>query len=273
MKILFVLSQTEVTGAETYALALAAALRDRGHELVLVSDTLKSAGGFKFHPVPVHGNNESYFGKFKSILALKDILRSEKIELIHSHSRAANLACHFASRSLGGPAVPMVATVHGRWRNTFAFRRLPCLGRAAIAVCPYLQRYLVEDIGIPRDRVRMVPNGIDTVAFSPPSFERDGSPELLFVGRFSGQKGNVVRFLLKEVFGGIARKFPGLRIKLHAFSPSLQDKELVRKLNGDLKTEAASIMESGEPSEVANPSPNRSSRGIRALPIRRCPGP
>src|SRR5437870_3519371 len=118
MRILFALSQIEVTGAETYALALARALAELGHEIILVSDRIRDPGPFKFYPLPIHGGNNSTLGRIRNVFALKAILRDEKVDLIHSHSRAANLISQFAR----GSKIPMVVTIHGRWRNHFAAR-------------------------------------------------------------------------------------------------------------------------------------------------------
>lgn len=236
MKILFVLSQIEVTGAETYALSLASALRERGHEVVLVSDRLRNTDGFKFYSVPLHGRNTSYLGRYLNVLAIRRILREEKIDLIHSHSRAANLVCEFAKKN-----IPMVGSVHGRWRVHFAAKFLPCLGERTIAICPYLERYLWDEVGIPAQQVRMIPNGINTDDFVP-SQSREPLNEILMVARFSGQKGNTIRFLLKNVFPQVLRKNPFCGVTLVS-SRSPADEQTIAALNQSLGREAVRLVE------------------------------
>lgn len=258
MKILFVLSQIEVTGAETYALTLASALRELGHEIVLVSEKLQNTDHFKFYSLPLHSKNSSYAGRIKNVFALRKIIKDEKIELVHSHSRAANLITYFAL--WGSGKIPMVVTVHGRWRNHFAARRLPCLGDRTIAVCPYLERYLAGDLKIPPGQIHMIPNGIDTSRFTPSSkLNNTGGgarliggqalssirkgPELLFVGRFSGQKGNVIHFLLKAIFPELVRRVNDVSINILSLSPSKEDIESVKKLNDSFHGEVVKIYE------------------------------
>src|SRR3989338_5334322 len=67
MKLLFVLSQIELTGAETYALTLARALKAQGHEIIFVSEKINAPCDFKFYPLPLHTDNHTTFGRIKNI--------------------------------------------------------------------------------------------------------------------------------------------------------------------------------------------------------------
>ncbi len=236
MKILFVLSQIEVTGAETYALTLAAALRERGHEVILVSEKLRNTDGFKFYSVPLHSRNTSYFGRFLNVWELRRIIKEEGIELIHSHSRAANLIAEFARGK-----IPMVASVHGRWRVHFAVRFLPCLGERTIAICPYLEGYLAEEVQFDPNRVRMIPNGVNTETFAP-SGSSEPRNEIVMVARFSGQKGNTIRFLISNVFPQVLQKNPYYGVTLVS-QRSPADEMRIADLNHQLGREAVKLVE------------------------------
>ncbi|OGR89634.1 MAG: hypothetical protein A3A86_04245 [Elusimicrobia bacterium RIFCSPLOWO2_01_FULL_60_11] len=193
-------------------MTLGRSLARAGHEVVFASDELHEPHDFKFYPLPIHRANTSTWGRARNVFALRKILEDEKFDVVHSHSRAANLIVHLARKT------PYVTTVHGRWRNTFAFRNFPCLGRRTIAMCPYLKRYLSEDIGIPEEKVRMAPNGIDCDRFSPAGNGRDRSvqaqrPVVLYVGRSSGQKGTALRFMTEKVIKNVLRRFPDVEFK------------------------------------------------------------
>ncbi|MBI1979509.1 MAG: glycosyltransferase [Elusimicrobia bacterium] len=239
MKILYVLSQVELTGAETYALTLASSLQKKGHSIVFVSEKLQETGSFKYYSLPLHTRNTSTLGRIQNVFSLRKIIRDERIDLVHSHSRAANLVSYFAA----GKSVPIVVTVHGRWRNHFAARTLPCLGEKTIAVCPYLERYLVFDIRRPPGTIRMAPNGIDSEKFSPSPERQENGFRILFVGRFSGQKGNVIRFLLREIFPDLARRFPESSFQICSSPASKEDKALVAEFNRICRRESVSIEE------------------------------
>lgn len=239
MKLLFVLSQIELTGAETYALTLARALKSLGHEIIFVSEKMSAPCMFKFYSLPLHTENHFTLGRIKNIIALKKIIKEENIELIHAHSRAANLVSFFAKSK----NIPMVVSVHGRWRNHFASRALPCLGDKTIAICPYLERYLVNELKRKPDTISMVPNGIDTQIFLPVDQIENKQLEVLFVGRFSGQKGNVIRYLLKEIYPKVGQEMSNVFFKIAAPNPSPRDIELIKDLNKILNREAAQLFE------------------------------
>ena len=191
-------------------MTLGRALKNLGHQVVFASDELHEPHDFKFFPLPIHRANTSYWGRLKNILALRKLIKEESIDVIHSHSRAANLIAHLANRA------PYVTTVHGRWRNTFAFRKFSCLGRRTIAMCPYLLRYLTQDIGIADTQVRMVPNGVDCARFSPAPPHAavvSSKPVILYVGRSTGQKGQTLRFLSEKVMKEVLLNFPDIEFK------------------------------------------------------------
>lgn len=226
MNLLFALSQSGLTGAETYAISLAQALEDSGHRVSFVSDRLSVADRFSYFPLPIHKNNTSFWGRVRNVQALKKILLSEKIDLIHSHARAANLIADFARKK-----IPMVVTIHGRWRNHFAARHLPCLGDKTIAICPYLERYLVQEIGIPAQQVVMVPNGINLQRFHQQTSKQENTrPRILYVGRANGQKRNVLLFLLQEVFPPLQQRFSDLLFEIVTTDLDHQDEILTKKL-------------------------------------------
>ncbi|OGR82608.1 MAG: hypothetical protein A2901_00720 [Elusimicrobia bacterium RIFCSPLOWO2_01_FULL_54_10] len=204
-----------------------------GHEIIFVSDALHEPHGFQFYSLPIHRGNRSYWGRLQNIRSLRRIIEEDKVDLVHSHSRAANLIARFSN-------APFVTTAHGRWRNTFAFRAFPCLGREAVAMCPYLERYLAEDIKISAEKISMIPNAIDTDRFAPGGKIGDFRT-ILYVGRFSGQKGKALRFLLDKVIGQVLNDFPDARFKIVADAPSIKDQELVRGLNGGWLVDSVEI--------------------------------
>ncbi len=148
----------------------------------------------------------------------------------------------------------MIVTIHGRWRNHFAARALPCLGDKTIAVCPYLERYLIEDIKRPASTISMIPNVIDMGTLHPlgilgqvPIGTCPRIPEeILFVGRFSGQKGNVVRYLLKEIMPTVLKNYSTTIFRIVSSGALSEDRKMIEDLNRSLNREAVILNESGE---------------------------
>lgn len=156
MRILHLLSQRELTGAEVYALALIRQQVQAGHECIIVSGRLNVACEFPFHAVPL--DNRRYRQRIKNIVAVIRLVRSEHIEMLHAHSRAASWIANIVSR---WTATPYVSTIHGRQSLHFTSRHFNVYGQRIIAICPWLAEHLVDELHLPAYRVRMIPNGFD----------------------------------------------------------------------------------------------------------------
>ena len=156
MRILHLLSQRELTGAEVYALTLARHQARNGHECRFASDRLNVACEFPFHPVPL--DNRRYRSRLRNILTVRKLVLEKRIDMLHAHSRAASWIANIVSRLTG---VPYVSTVHGRQSLHFTSRHFNVYGQRVIAVCPWLETHLTAELGLPLHRVRMIPNGID----------------------------------------------------------------------------------------------------------------
>ena len=210
MNILHVLSQFEVTGAEVYAVTLANAQRLRGHTIILVSDTLN---------VPFDGTyirysigNRAYGQRFRNIAFLFHLIRENGIQIVHAHSRAASWVCYFATKFTG---VAFISTIHGKQHVHTSSRAWNIYGKHIIVVCERLRSHLIEDLGFNPKYIMHIPNGIDVshwLQYDDPSSRRkvfeigNDTIVILFVGRLTGPKGDVVRFLISKVFPRIASK-------------------------------------------------------------------
>jgi starch synthase len=131
-------------------------------------------------------------------------------ELVHSHTWYANLAGHLASLRYG---IPHVATVHSLeplrpWKSeqlgggyalsSWAERVALSAASAVVAVSDGMRSDVLSVYPeIPRERVRVIRNGIDTTQYAP---DQDmavlrkhgidpGRPYIIFVGRITRQKG------------------------------------------------------------------------------------
>ena len=149
------LSQRELTGAETYTLALAARQREAGHHCVIVSDRINIRHEFPFYPVPL--GERGWLRRLSNILLIRRLVRKERIDVMHAHSRAASWIAN-AVASVTGTAY--ISTVHGRQSVHFTSRRFNVYGQRVIAICPHLAQHLAEELNLPVERLRCIPNGI-----------------------------------------------------------------------------------------------------------------
>jgi peptidoglycan/xylan/chitin deacetylase (PgdA/CDA1 family)/glycosyltransferase involved in cell wall biosynthesis len=203
MKILHVLSQFEVTGAEAYAAALVDEQVRAGHSAIVISDTFTLPVRARYIPVPI--GQRSYPQRLKNIRTIIRLVREESIDIIHAHSRAASWVGLIASRFT---RTPLVSTVHGRQHVHFSSTAVSVYGKDIIAVSPALKEHLVKDLGIDPDHVTVVPNCISFDSWQ--AARRKATTKdrnlIIFAGRLTGPKGDVVRFLLKEVLPIVLRQ-------------------------------------------------------------------
>lgn len=175
-----------------------------------VADELTAAGvkvtvlgvGCKCSPMVV--------GKLRS---LRCLLKRERIVLLHTHLFHAGLAGRLAARRAGtGRLVHTVHVAERRWRPwQFAFAKRTA-GRCdrVIAVSQSVKDWHQARTGLADEHYTVIPNGVDTEAFSPDADARErlrrqwqvGPDDVaaVFVGRLARQKGVDVLLAATEQF-------------------------------------------------------------------------
>jgi glycosyltransferase involved in cell wall biosynthesis len=161
-------------GAETVLLHLAARLDcDRFRSIVLLpgkgwlSERLEEAG------VPVHFVDSNRWYDFRVPRAMRDLIRREKIDLIHSHLPTQNFYSCLAG-SLAGRKT--VVTYHGAieldrsdgWKETIRLAGVRHMADAVVVVCNYVGRLLLKARFSPEKIVRIY-NGINVDRFRAPA--------------------------------------------------------------------------------------------------------
>lgn len=200
MRILHVLSQHEITGAEVYAVHLALQQRKTGHDVMLVTDTLTYTYDGEVIYAPI--SKRTYPQRARNIRLLIKLIRARGIQLVNAHSRAASWVCFVACKITG---TPFVSTVHGLQHLHTSSKNFNIYGTSVIAVTERLREHLARDLRIPIECIAHIPNGffVDHRPHDQPEKSRHDIPVLMFAGRLSGPKGDVLRFLLKSVLPDI----------------------------------------------------------------------
>jgi glycosyltransferase involved in cell wall biosynthesis len=99
---------------------------------------------------------------------LVDLIRSEKVSLVHARSRAPGFSALWAAQATG---TPFVATYHGiykaksglkRWYNAVMTR-----GDLVIANSDYTRDHVLAEHAVDPDKVISIPRGIDLDRFNP----------------------------------------------------------------------------------------------------------
>lgn len=209
MKILHVLSQFEVTGAEAYAASLIEAQIAHGHSVFIVSDTFTLPTQATYSPLPV--GNRSYPQRLKNIRSLVRLIRRHSIDIVHAHSRAASWVSLVATRLTG---TPLVSTVHGRQHVHASSKAFSIYGNDIIVVSEALRKHLIGDLGFKAEDITVIPNCIPLEKWRSEQLThavvRDTRTEserlVLFVGRLTGPKGDVVRLLVTKILPELMRQ-------------------------------------------------------------------
>jgi phosphatidylinositol alpha-mannosyltransferase len=187
---------------------LARILNHSGHPTIIITSRIREAGSPHepaVDPPYVHrvGTSRVIYsaGSFARVTtgrglgrAVEQILRRERIDLLHVHGGLNPTLGLIAPQAAGRLGIPVVATFHSWFRQSTLCRifRRPLqrqLDRhaAVIAVSqPVVEahaRYFMAEW-------RIIPNGVDTSFFKPdPSRIQDAEPNLLFLGRLDPRNG------------------------------------------------------------------------------------
>ncbi|MBI3321474.1 MAG: lipopolysaccharide heptosyltransferase II [Candidatus Omnitrophica bacterium] len=193
MHVLQLLPSLEVGGVERGVLDLTRGLLACGHRVSVVSsggplvERLTQLGA-RHYRLPVHEKSLAAIGS--CIPAVVQLIRSTGVDLVHARSRVPGWIGFAAAR---WTQRPFVTTAHGFYRPHLA-SRVMVWGRLVIVPSEALGRYLVEQFRAPKDRIRVIPRGVDVdeFAFHPPSPNHEGPWRIGLIGRLSPLKGQAV---------------------------------------------------------------------------------
>ncbi len=173
--LLQVIPDLETGGAEQTTLDIArAVVRAGGRALVAsrggrMAEELAARGG-ELVPMAVHSKNP--FTVLANRSRLAELIRRERVSLVHVRSRAPAFSALAAARDAN---VPCIATYHGvygsgnalkRWYNSVMTR-----GVLTIANSAYTARHIVAEHGLDPAKVVAIPRGIDLERFDPDAVE------------------------------------------------------------------------------------------------------
>jgi len=231
MKILHVLSQYEVNGAETYAATLADECIRQGDSVSIVSDTFHTPTQANVVQYPI--GNRSYMQRFRNIIFLHKYIEQHGIDVVHAHSRAASWVSYFATRQA---RVPLVSSIHMRQHLHASSKLYSVYGEKLIAVCKAIYDHLRDEMHFPEDKLVVIPNGIDLSQWRfQPKSNHDGKKYVAVVGRFTGFKGDALVSFLNRVVSDLYKEYP--EVEFHIVG-GMSNKEkignIVKSINDQL---------------------------------------
>jgi len=167
--LLQVVPELETGGAEQTALDIAQAVVKAGGRAFVASKggrmtTRLEADGGRLAQMPAQSKNPLVM--LGNTARLIDLIRREKITLVHARSRAPAFSALWAAHAT---KVPFVATYHGiynaksglkRWYNAVMTR-----GDLVIANSDYTREHVIAEHGVDPARIVAIPRGVDFTRF------------------------------------------------------------------------------------------------------------
>lgn len=202
MRVLQLISSGGMYGAEAVILNLARCLDASGHHSVLGVFANTAGGDVQLHREALARNLESHLlpcaGQFdrRMLAQLRQFVREHHIDVVHTHGYKADVYAFFALRR---SRIPIVATCHNWLDTDLKVKLYGTLDRmvlrrfAAIAVVSGALRTTLLQIGLPAEKLYLIPNGIDAAPFrqaaAHPVPHLHAAGRIGIIGRLSPEKG------------------------------------------------------------------------------------
>lgn len=169
--LLQVTPELETGGAEQTTIDVARAVVAQGGKALVATRggrmaTRLEADGARLAQMPAQSKNPLIM--LGNAARLIDLIRREKVSLVHARSRAPAFSALWAAHAT---KVPFVATYHGvynaksglkRWYNAVMTK-----GAVVIANSEYTREHVIREHGVAADKVVAIPRGVDLSRFEP----------------------------------------------------------------------------------------------------------
>lgn len=201
MKIMMLAGAMGSGGAQTHVFELARALIKRGHKIILVSSggqTARALSRLGVRCYCVNVDVSKPWSVIGGIGALHALILRQRPDIIHAHTRPMGLLCRLLKRRTNELGIAYISTVHARFSTDSPIKKLPWYSGDSIAVSEDLKHYLIDLSrgSLLPERIRVIPNGIDTDRFSPkPRTSLNGAFSLCFMSRLDDDCSDTARLL------------------------------------------------------------------------------
>jgi peptidoglycan/xylan/chitin deacetylase (PgdA/CDA1 family) len=207
LRILHVLSQIEVTGAEIYATQLAHCQLAAGLQVWIMSDTLHTLTAAQYLPMPLH--QRSFWRRLTNIYKVRQFIKTQKIDVVHAHSRAASWVGYFATLRT---KVPLISTIHGRQKPSLSKKMWNMYGDRLLTVCENLRQQILTQLTLTSRHVRVIPNGLEFNFL--PERRLSAAPMLTLAGRTTGPKGKITSDIILQILPSLLAEHSTLQVQL-----------------------------------------------------------
>jgi glycosyltransferase involved in cell wall biosynthesis len=218
LKILQIIPEFKLAGAEIMAENLTGAFLDMGFKISVVSlYDFKSAitERFEKNNTPIFYLNKKKGFDIKLIIRLYKLLINEKPDVIHTH---LYIMPYVVPAAILAKVPVKVHTIHNiakkevgwlqRCINLFFYKYCNVI---PVSISPLVKNSVIQEYKIPDDKVPMIYNGIDLNKCIPKNKYIKNRIRILHIGRFSEQKNHLG---LIESFKNVVNKAPNTVLQL-----------------------------------------------------------
>jgi glycosyltransferase involved in cell wall biosynthesis len=218
-RIAFVTTNLARGGAETQVALLASGLGRRGWDVHVISllrptafERELASAGVPILSLGMPPGLPNPLGYARLLRILRDL----RPQVVHSHMFHANLLARAAR--LISPVPVLISTLHsiaessrgssGVRRRDWLYRITDPLADLTVAVCEAAAKRHADARAVPRKKLRVIPNGVDTSAFRPDPARRERARQQLGIGQEFAWLA-VGRLMWKKGYETMLRAFAG----------------------------------------------------------------
>ena len=223
IKVLHLTTHLNIGGITSYIFLLGRGIDHDRYELNVLSSGGEMTSrfrenGIKTFEIPFRTKSELSPKLYRAIPKVIRLIREEKIDLLHAHTRVTQVMAWWIQKLTG---VPYVSTCHGFYKRRLGRLLLPAWGECVIAISEPVADWLSRGFHVPEDRISTILNAIDiqdlearTAKKNPDSIRaewklRTNAPVIGIVSRIVEDKGH--EYLLRAV-AALKDRYPHIKL-------------------------------------------------------------
>lgn len=169
MRILLLAKHLNTGGVTSYLLTLAKGLKEKGCDILIATSGGEreedfSKTGCRTIKLDIDTKSEINPKIYWAIGVLKKMIQSEKIDMIHSHTRVTQIMGEILSCQI---KCVHISTCHGYFKPNLGRALFPAWGKKTIAISKEVRDHLINDFHLPEKQIELIPSGVDIAQFEP----------------------------------------------------------------------------------------------------------
>ena len=223
MNILFITTHLNTGGITSYLSTLSKGLIKRGHCIHIASSGGNMEKYFlsdrvKLVDLNIRTKSELNPRIYLALRPLKQYIEENNIDIVHAQTRITQVMGTLLKKTTRRP---FVSTCHGFFKTRLSRKYLPCWGDAVIAISSPVEHHLLDDFGVPQQKIHLIESGIDLDEFTPVDekmkaqhrdrFDLGNEPIIGMIARLSDVKGPDI---LIEAMKSVLEHIPNAKLLL-----------------------------------------------------------